>query len=188
MVKHLTEKMKMEYLPLLIKRDEGFLCFYCKQKLDHHTFVYDHLNNNREDNRIENIVTACQSCNNKKPHNYDHQIMASEKLEQNLKSNFMRAREFETETFTKEVSTEIDINTSNFEITEKFITERVATDGSVPFSDALHSCTYLCKSQTGHGSQQSLRYYISALTSSMGPFMIIKDERKQKIIVKRTDN
>jgi len=68
-IKNLSIGLKKEYLPILLKRDNGFTCFYCGCELKIDSFVYDHLNNNRSDNRLENIVLACVSCNNKKPFN-----------------------------------------------------------------------------------------------------------------------
>ena len=65
MTLHLTAKQKHEWLPILVAWYEGLYCFYCKKGLDLHTIIFDHLNNKRRDNRIENIVPSCHSCNNK---------------------------------------------------------------------------------------------------------------------------
>ena len=43
---------------------------------------------------------------------------------------------------------------------------------------ALDSCAMLCKKETGHGSQQSVRNYISMLTSTVGDFEVVKDKKK----------
>ncbi|CUR51804.1 Putative HNH endonuclease [Nitrosotalea devaniterrae] len=188
MSKHLSEKQKMEYLPLLIKRDGGFKCFYCNYPLGYYSFIYEHLNDNRNDNRLENIVLACGSCNNKKPDNYDMKIKANEKLKKNEDSNFVRERNYVEDKTPNDASTEIKINQSNFQITEQYVTERVATDGSIEYREALDSCVYLCKSRTGHGSQQSVRNYLATLTCAVAPFQIIKDENSTKLIVKRTTN
>ena len=66
LVRHLSQKKTLEILPLLIERDGGHFCFYCKSPLSIEKQVYEHLNSNRYDNRSENIVLACQSCNVKK--------------------------------------------------------------------------------------------------------------------------
>lgn len=183
-MKHLTQKLKREWLPLLIKRDGGFQCFYCKILLSLDSFVYDHLNCKRYDNRLENIVLACHSCNNKKPHDFDMQIRALDKLNENEEGNFMGEKLLQLES-NKEPSSEIEINISNFEIVEQFLTETIEVDSHIPYPDALDSCVYLCKKKTGHGSQQSVRNYIATLTSMVAPFEIIRDENKKKIIVKR---
>ncbi len=183
-VKHLSISLKQKYLPLIIKRD-GENCLYCGKKLNHRTHIYEHLNDNRDDNRIENTVLACQSCNNKKPYDSEMQKLALEKLKVNEKSNFMRERNLEDEINSHEASTEIEINVSNFDITEQYISDVVNCDGYIGYSDALNSCVALCKEKTGHGSQQSVRNYIAALTSTLGCFEITRDENRKKIILRR---
>ena len=184
MTRHLTINQKHQFFPTLMMWYGGLICLFCKTKLDINSFVYEHLNNNRQDNRIENIAFACQSCNNKKPHDADMQIIAIEQLASNEKRNFMGERKITTEI--REASTEIEINQDNSELTEKYISERVSADEYVEFKDALDSIVYLCRKATGHGSQQSIRNYISSLTSSAGPFVITKDGNKKKIIVRRS--
>ena len=183
-VKHLSISLKQKYLPLIIKRD-GENCLYCGKKLNHRTHIFEHLNNNRNYNELENIVLACQSCNNKKQHDSEMQILALEKLKVNEKSNFMRERNLEGEINSHEASTEIEINVSNFDITEQYITDIVDCDGCVAFTDALNSCVALCKEKTGHGSHQSVRNYILALTSTLGDFEIVRGENGRKEIIRR---
>ena len=182
--KHLTVTMKRKYLPLIIKRD-GEDCSYCGKKLDHKTHIFEHLNDNRSYNKLENIVLACQSCNNKKPYDSEMQKLALEKLMVNEMSNFMRERNLEDEINSHEASTEIEINVSNFDITEQYISDVVNCDGYIGYSDALNSCVALCKEKIGHGSQQSVRNYLAALTSTLGCFEITRDENKKKIILRR---
>ena len=184
MSKHLSYKKKLEFLALLIERDGGLICWYCKTVLtDEH--IFEHLNNNRHDNRIDNIVLACQSCNIKKINDIEMRLLAEEKLKENEDKNFVRENKLEEK---QHPTTEIDINMSNYEITKKHLTEIITTDGSIPFSNALNSCAFLCKDKTGHGSQQAIRNYIAILTSDVGPFMIIRDSENKKVIVKRRDS
>jgi len=185
MTRTISHKQKLEYLPFLIERDGGFRCWYCKRDLRMRMYVYDHLNCDRSDNRVENIVLSCQSCNIKKTHDSDMQILAKDKLKENEDQNFLRERTYTEAQEKSHTSTEISINESNFDLTEQYITERIQTDGSIHFSTALDCCTYICKKKTGHGSQQSIRQYIATLTSEIGPFMIILDENKKKKIQKR---
>lgn len=105
----------MELLPYLIERDGGLCCFYCKTKLEINRIVYEHLNGNRSDNRPENTVLSCQSCNIKKITSPELQIIAKEKLRLNEDGNFLRERNFVESSDPKNTSTEIDINISNFE-------------------------------------------------------------------------
>jgi len=76
------------------------------------------------------------------------------------------------------------INTTNFEITEQYITEVANTDRFILYSDALNSCTFLCKKKTGYSSQQSMRNYIATLISEVAPFTIVRNDEKRKLILK----
>ena len=182
MNKNLSDGLKKKYFPILIERDGGFSCFYCDIILNYSSFIYEHLNNDRSDNRIENIVLGCQSCNNKKPSDKTMQEKAIQKLKQNEESNFMRERKYED---LGEVSAEIEMNTKNFDIVEEYIIHEVDLRGVLDYTTALNSCTYICKQKTGHGSQQSVRNYISSLTSEEAPFVVVRDENKKKVIVRR---
>jgi hypothetical protein len=148
--------------------------------------IYEHLNNKRLDNRLENLALSHQSCNIKKVTLIDYQIIANEQLKKN--EDLFYLREKIEDKMPTDTSTEIQINQSNYEIVEQFITERINTDNSIPYQDALDACVYKCKSTTGHGSQQSVRNYIATLTSIIGPFMIVKDDCKKKTIVRRSGN
>ena len=176
---------------MLIERDGGFVCFYCKKQLDYKTAVFDHLNNNDADNRLDNLVLACQSCNIKKIGDNTMRLQAYEKMELNEFSIFVGEKKYSSDNAideeTPEVSKEIDINTTNFQITEQYIEEVTQTKGSILFREALDSCVYLCKKKTGHGSQQSVRNYLSTLTSSVAPFEVIRGEDGKKVIVKRAE-
>lgn|SRR2546428_5622445 len=187
MSKQLSYMQKLEYLPLLIKRD-GFICIYCKQSLTYYSFIYEHLNNKRYDNRLENIALAHQSCNIRKAKFFDYQIIANEKLFENERKLFVREKILVEDLGAKEQSTEIEINQVNFAIVLQHLSECLQTNGSIEYSDALNSSVYLCKTKSGHGSQQSMRNYIATLTSSVGPFMIARDANKKKIILKRSGN
>lgn len=178
--RRLTTTLKLKYLPSLITRD-GFVCYQCSISLNGIKYIYEHLNDNRDENRIENIALSCWSCNNKKPHDIGMKEKALRKLAENEGSNYLRERKSVDES-NQEFPPEIEINVSNYAITEKYVTSRISSSGSIEFSDALDSSVYLCKQRTGHGSQQSVRNYISTLTSDMGPFEIIRREDGKKII------
>lgn len=192
MPKRLSMSQKRKYLDFLIERDGGFICFYCKKPLDYKTDIYEHLNDDWRDNRLDNLVLCCQSCNNKKPSDKKMKDMAEIKLDANEKSIFVGEKKssFDTsdESETQEASKEIEINTTNFEITEQYITEVIQTNGFILYHNALDSCVYLCKKKTGHGSQQSVRNYLNTLTSTVAPFEIIRNKEGKKIIVKRGSN
>ena len=74
-------------------RDGKFACWYCeKEFLSLSDYLYDHLNNSRQDNRIDNLVLACSTCNNKKPHTIEMNVIAIDKLHENEVSNYMREK------------------------------------------------------------------------------------------------
>ena len=187
MTRMLSQKLKHEYFPLLIERDSGFRCFYCNKHFVGNDFVYEHLNGKRNDNRIENIVLSCQSCNIKKKSDSDLQIKANEKLKENEDKMFVREKNLVEFQGISHASSEIEINVTNFDIVEQFLTERINTDGQILFSDVLNSSSYLCKKKTGHGSPQAVRGYLAQLTSIVAPFMISKDKNGKKIIVRRSN-
>ncbi|MGI0047768.1 MAG: HNH endonuclease [Nitrosotalea sp.] len=186
MIKQLSSSKKVEYLPVLYNRQRG-KCFYCRESFELlEDAIFDHLNNNRLDNRLENLCLTHQKCNIKKATYVDYQIMANEQLKRNEDQVLSERKNIEDRT-PSDASTEIQINQANYSIVEQFITERVNTDGRIEYSDALHGSTYKCKSITGHGSTQSVRGYIGILTSFVSPLMITKDEKtRKKFIVRRT--
>ncbi len=124
MSRGLSHKKKMELLPLLIERD-GACCLYCKCMLSLDKIIYEHLNNDRSDNRFENLTLSCQSCNIKKITDPDLQIIAKEKLKQNEDGNFLSERNFVEDVQTQNVSTEIGINVSNYDLSLKYIAETI---------------------------------------------------------------
>lgn len=182
---NLTAKKKAVYFPLIVRRDGGFKCFYCKKDLSYRVWVYEHLDNNPRHSEIENIVIACQSCNLKKRQNPDLEIMAMEKRQLNQKMNLSYERDnLELEGPT--LSPEMDVNRQNFEITHQYLKEIVTIDGSIEVKDAINSSAMLCNKKTGHGSSVATRRYVDMLCSREGPFMIQENDAKKRIIVKRT--
>ena len=186
MIRQLSASKKVEYLPTLYKKQRG-KCLYCKEPFEQlEDAIFEHLNNNRSDNRLENLALSHQSCNIKKATYLDYQIIANEQLRKNEDQVLSERKNIEDRT-PSDASTEIQINQVNYSIVEQFIAERVNIDGRIEYSDALYGSVYKCKSLTGHGSTQSIRGYIGTLTSFVSPYMIMKDENtKKKIIVKRT--
>ena len=108
----LTYPQKTKYIDIIVARDGGFKCFYCNEKLEYKTGKFEHLNNDHHDNRVENLVLACQSCNIKKYSDSELRNKADEKLEENEFGIFVRERKYEDsdDDATKQPSKEIDIN------------------------------------------------------------------------------
>ena len=184
MSKHLTPKQKAEFLDLIIMRDGKFACWYCeKEFLSLSDYLYDHLNNSRQDNRIDNLVLACSTCNNKKPHDIEMRVIAIDKLHENEVSNYMREKNL-SKTAKKE-DTEVQISVENYTLAKLWLIKEIDSREYVLFSEALDCVSFDCREKTGHGSQQSVRQYINTLTSRVAPFEIIKNDKGKKIIRRR---
>ena len=179
----LTSTLKQKYLPEIISRD-NFRCFYCKSELQGNNYVFEHLNNNRTDNRIENIVLSHQSCNVKKSENIEYRMMAEEKLKQN-EEMYLSERNFTDSLTDHHSSSEIGINIKTYDITQQYLLEHITTDGYILFEDALWSIVYLSKEKTDYGSHQAVRSHIKTLTSPVGPYEMKRNENNKKIIVKK---
>jgi len=182
MSRTLTTDKKLKLLPLLIERD-GFRCLYCKKKFKGNDYIYEHLNDNRADNRPENIVLAHQKCNIEKIENWDYQLYAKEKLKENEEQLFLGENSVRTDVG---VPTEITISHQCYSITNERISEIIKTHGKYEFKEALYDCIFLCREKTGNGSEQAIRRHILTLTSSIANFEIIKKDNK-KWIVKRVN-
>jgi hypothetical protein len=187
LTKNLTPGQKKKWFSEICERDNGFKCYYCQTNLELNHYVFDHLNCKREDNRIDNLVLACQSCNIKRITDGALYEKGFEKLKENEDRLFVREN-VSDERLEPVISKEIDINTKNSEITESFLENTLKDSAFVLFSEALDACVYLCKKQTSHGSHQSVRNYLAALTSIVGPFEIVRNDKNKKIIRKRNSN
>jgi len=181
MTKNLSHKKKFLFSKWAKQRD-GEICIYCIKPLGS-KYVLEHLNDNRDDNRLENYVNAHQACNISKSFNIDYQIIAKEKLQQNENALFLPKEDDEPE-----ASTEIKISQNNFDITEQYITEKIAIDQSISWHDALYGSVYQCKRKTGYGSTQCARNYLFVLTSPEASFMRTKNEQGKSIISRRKGN
>jgi len=178
----LSHKLKLQFKRWCIQRD-GDNCYLCQKPLGQ-TYVIESLNNNSKDARLENSALAHQHCNISKIHNTDYQILAREKLQTNETALFIPLEDDTPDN----ASTEIKISKNNFEITEQNISEKILVDKKISWNDALYGSVYKCKKLTGYGSPQCVRNYLKVLTSCEAPFMCIKDEFKNKIIVVRNQN
>ena len=184
--KHLTKNMKIKLLSFVPRRDKSFSCLFCESPLKLKRYINEHLNSDRRNNRPENIAFSCQSCNIKKINSQEMQKKALDKLEENKKfEKVMSDKKINNENLAELTSTEIEINESNTDITERYFAEQIKKHGFIPFKDTLNSLTYICKKRTNHGSQPAIRNYIAYLTSPEAPYKIVRDENNRKIIVRR---
>ena len=180
----LTQSMKHKLLPILIKLQNGFNCYQCKNYLHGDDYNFEHLNDNRFDNRIENLALVCHSCNIKKINDIDMKLKATELLKKNEERGIIPSEDNDG---LEPKSNEIEINRTVRPFCKQYLEERVYTDGKISFNDALPELTYLSQEKFGCGAEGTIRKYLSDLTCKVAPFMIIK-EGKERFIVKRTGN
>jgi len=183
----LTVSKKQKYFPQIIERDGGFKCFYCRQALSMKTVSFDHLDDNRTHNNIENLVLCHQKCNIKKITSIDFQIMAKDKIRHNEEEFSVRVKNHHKNTH-HDYTSEIGINIGTYDIVEKYLKDETEIDGHASFNDALYSIVYLCKQKIGHGSEPAVRRHLNTLTSSVAPYQIIRNDSNEKIIVRRPEN
>lgn len=187
LTKHLTDRQKAESLDILIKRDEGYCCWYCKKpfslsqsiKAPH---LFDHLNNNRTDNRIDNVVLCCESCNRRKVDDFDMEFLAKDKLHDNEKRDYMREK-FENKTRNREDS-EVRISKTNYQICYLYVIKKVDQFGQIDFKKTVQTVVWRCRQNNNTGSEQSVYKYLAIMCNEEAPYEIVKIDGK-KVIRKR---
>ncbi len=180
----LTAAKKLAYLPFIVKRQNGLKCYFCGKPFKDTGYVFEHLNDDEFDNRIENIGICCQSCNVKKIKDFDMKFFAQDML----KSNEKQGISLEENVFDIQVtSNEIKINRTLRPFCKQYVIEHVSVDGKISLHDTALELVYLSQEKFGFGAESTIRKYLAELTCKVAPFMIIK-EGKQQFIVKRTGN
>jgi len=174
----------MKYLPRNLQ-EFGFRCIHCEESLEGKNYVFDHLDDNRKHNEYSNIALACQSCNIKKANDFDMKFKALDIKKQREEGSI---KYVETPDAIEETSSERQVNKMLFPLTEQIISERVNSDGHYPLKDSLAEIPYIAQKRYGCGAEPTIRRYIRQLTSKVGPFEIVTDEKGLKIICKRMNN
>jgi len=159
MNKILNTSLKTKFLPLLMERDNGFNCLYCKKPLTPQSAVYEHLNNNRADNRLENIAFSHQSCNIKKVENTDFQVIAHDKLLQNEEAGLKFQEDVSAHLV---LNQELSLSKQMYNFTKQYLSERILIDTNISYDDALACIPYLLREKYDAGSEQSTIRYISS--------------------------
>jgi len=187
MTKHFSHQEKRRLHTYLIWRD-GDKCIYCKKSFKNsREAVIEHLNNERSDNRWDNLAYAHQKCNVLKGTQNDGKFLdiAMMKLEDNELHNYVGENFLEKEP-KKDASTEIEISHKCYEITEQYLTDEILKKAWIPYKGVIHNISFLAIQKTGHGSVQSIRSHLMILTSDKAPFEITENENGEKVIRRRT--
>ena len=195
----LTATKKDKAYKVIRKRD-GDGCFYCKlegtdprfiEELSGHEMNFDHLNDNEEDQRVENLVLAHAMCNQKKKNNYDWKIKALEKLEWNVKWHSASLSESEGErkqhTTTSELK-EPDVNLIINKLVKAELESKIPKDSKneILYSKVLRGVHFLTIQQTGgRGSEQAVRRSLDAYCSEYADWEDYTDGTGKRMIRRR---
>jgi len=185
----LTHKRKTESFPIIVERD-GYQCFYCIMGFSlTHSAEYDHLNNNPDDSRVENLVLCHHECNIKKKTSSDWQIKASEKLKQNERVLLACERRLADTGTTQELTSSQQISKALRPIALQWLEEHTLIEKEILLKDAVNAIVFLCQKQTGWGSQATIYRYIDECTNRYyGIFTLSTDGAGKTIIRRRTEN
>ena len=181
-----TLAQKRKIFKFLRERD-GNKCYLCGNEfISSREPILEHLNDVWSDNREDNLGLAHQSCNIKKASNEDYQRIATNKLEKNESEMYVGESFFRNEEKKEQPSNEIEISNKCFAITEEYLVEKILDDGFIDYRGVIPTIVFLARKKIGHGSEQSIRSHLQALTSSVAPYEITKNKKGKKIIKKRT--
>lgn len=197
--KKLSTFLKTKYLPIILERD-GNNCFYCGGSFPNKfqetfqpgkTREFDHLNNNEEDNRLENLCLAHRVCNQHKINNQSWINKARKKLRENERLAQIPEAHADTD---KETPTETDTNAIFAEIVRKELSDRLLPHGDNPpveteilYKEFLDLCAAKGYKKTGHASQNTFRRIVDMFVTSEFPYMKVKNSDKKFIIILRKD-
>jgi len=184
----LTHRIKQKAFPTLVERDD-YRCFYCKGKFyDNHPAEYDHLNNNPNDSRRENLVFSHKECNNKKKFDSDYQIIAQDKLIENENAVVACERTLADTSTTKELTSQQEISKTNKNIAKRFVEEHTINGEELILRDAANAIVNICDENNGTGSQAAVYRYIDGFCNPFnGKFTLSTNEKGQTTIRRRTE-
>jgi len=185
----ISHKQKTKWFKFIVERD-GYICLYCSKSFSEtNRPEYEHLNNDDNDNRPENLVLAHHSCNVKKKYNTDFQIFADEKLKDNERSTFACERTLADTATTKEITSQQEINKTNMKITEQFLLEHTINNEELILRDIVNAIVDICQKNSHTGSQAAVYRYIDSLTNSYtGKYTLSTNTNGKNIIRRRTEN
>jgi len=179
----------MESFPIVVERD-GYKCFYCGGDFDaNHPPEWEHLNNNPNESRVENLVLSHHECNNKKKSNTDWQIKAMEKLGQNERAVLACERKLADTGTTEELTSSQAINQATEPIAKQWLAEHLLMEPEINLKDGENAIVNLCRKQTGFGSQSAIRRFIEIWANPYnGHLTLSKNENGKTVIRRRTEN
>ena len=185
-----------KYAKMILDRD-GHDCFYCNeafppkiiQKIDKQKArVVDHLNNNEEDNRPENVVFAHSICNEQKKYKNEWIVKAKKKLREN--ERLANIEVISHANSDKETGTEIDTNAIYYEVAIKYLKDNLNPSGDKPpqesqidYSNSLNIISAKVRKRVGHSSQNTARRIVDVLTAGEDDWLKVKDEESHRWVI-----
>ena len=185
----LTHRRKQLYFPVIVERD-GYCCFYCNQKFNSdQPAEWDHLNNDPDDTRPENLVFTHHKCNIKKKFNSDWQIKAHDKLLRNEKALLVSERTRHDAATIEQLTSSQSISKALRPIVEQWLEEYLFMENELILKDAVNAMVHFCQHKVGWGSQATIYRYIEELTNPYnGKYTLSKNDSSHTIIRRRTEN
>ena len=185
----LTHRLKRTNEPIIRDRDP-YVCLYCKGEFtETHPPEWEHLSNDPNDSRPENLVFAHKECNNRKKFNPEYQVLAYEKLIQNERAVLACERTLADTGTTKELTSQQEISKINKRITKQFIQEQTINNNELLLRDVVNAIVDICDDNNGTGSQSAVYRYIDFLTNPYtGKYTLATNEKGQTVIRRRTEN
>jgi hypothetical protein len=201
--KKLSTHLKKVFGPQIDDRD-GKNCFYCELPFQHVLWdmisiskdpnpkEFDHLNNDEEDNRLENLVHAHRFCNQRKKNDNEWIVKAKKKLRDNERSASIPVSHANTQ---KETATETDTNAIFSEIVLKELANYLmpkangeALRQEIPLKEFLDLVAGKGYKECGHASQNTMRRIIDMFTTTEFPYIKVKDNKKSIIRLRTEDD
>jgi len=195
--KRLSSFIKKRFNPLIEDRD-GVNCFYCDKsfptkKLGILSFSidknmireFDHLNNDRSDNRLENLVHCHRICNRQKMKNNDWIYKAKAKLRDNERSTDIPIAHAGGE---KEIGFETESNSIFCEVALKTLGEKFQPDGKKDYllkldlKEFVDLVTAKAYKIVGHCSQNTMIRIVNMFLTPEFQYIKEKDELRRWII------
>jgi hypothetical protein len=147
-------------------------------------FDLEHVNNNHKDFNFENLELACHSCNIRKMHEHQKELMELGKQRSTEpKLLFMREGGRESEKGSgkgidyetaQRMSPEMRKSERFFPVFEKYIIERVRQEKESDYEDLVHSACYTAKVKVKTG-----REWFKLVSSSVGPVKVIRNQENE---------
>lgn len=206
--KQINHKQKMEWTPIVMERDypglkyEECTCIYCHQLFHENSKTlcreWEHLNDNKTDNRPENMAWAHAICNEEKQTNFDWKLIALDKLKENVRwaqqndpaREGERAWEFSAH---KQTSNEADVAAVLYKHAVQFLAHELLPQNgnkpkreSISLKEAAECVDYRTKKETGgSGSQSAAQRHLETLSCTISEEYERRNVNGKQIIFRR---